>query len=201
MSTEGSVTHWLTLLKAGDREAVQPLWERYFRLLATRAQAALARAPRPIADGEDVALSAFDSFCRNAERGRFPRLNDRHGLWRLLLHITARKAAHLIRDEGRARRGGGQVCTWTDFRHDDGEAFLPDVVDAEPTPELAAQAAEEYRLLLNKLGHDDLRAIAVCQMEGYTVDEIAAQLECSPRTVARKLVLIRDLWNREVPPS
>jgi transcriptional antiterminator len=34
-------------------------------------------------------------------------------------------------------------------------------------------------------------------MEGYTVDEMAERLGCSPRTVARKLAVIRDLWNDE----
>jgi len=40
-------------------------------------------------------------------------------------------------------------------------------------------------------------AIALWQMEGCTVEEIAERLGRSPRTVARKLVLIRDLWRRE----
>ncbi len=35
MSSDGSVTHWLNLLQAGDRAAVGPLWERYFPLLAS----------------------------------------------------------------------------------------------------------------------------------------------------------------------
>jgi DNA-binding CsgD family transcriptional regulator len=34
-------------------------------------------------------------------------------------------------------------------------------------------------------------------MEGYTVDEIAANLNCAPRTVARKLALVRKLWGQE----
>jgi hypothetical protein len=59
-----------------------------------------------MADQEDVALSAFDSFCRNAEEGRFPHLDDRDNLWRLLVVITARKASKLVRAEGRLERGG-----------------------------------------------------------------------------------------------
>jgi IS30 family transposase len=57
--------------------------------------------------------------------------------------------------------------------------------------------AEEYRRLLARLGADDLRSIAVWQMEGFTVEEIAAKLGRSPRTVARKLAVIRDLWSEE----
>ncbi len=41
MSTDGSITHWLSKLQEGDREAAQPLWERYFHLLVSRALGSL----------------------------------------------------------------------------------------------------------------------------------------------------------------
>src|SRR4051794_11084392 len=106
MSSEGSVSQWLRQLRAGDAGAAQQLWERYFHRLVGFARRKLAGLPRPSADEEDVALSAFQSFCRSAEQGRLPHLLDRHNLWRLLLVITGRKAAHLVRDEGRLKRGG-----------------------------------------------------------------------------------------------
>jgi DNA-directed RNA polymerase specialized sigma24 family protein len=202
MASEGSVTHWLGLLQAGDRAAAGPLWERYFPLLVARARSALRGRPRRLADEEDVALSAFDSFCRSAARGRFPDLEDRHDLWRLLLVFTTRKAAHLIRTELRHKRGGRRVVAEADLPGADrgGEAGLASVIGGEPTPAFAAQVAEECRRLLAKLGSAELRAIAVWQMEGYKVNEIAAKLGRSPRTVARKLAVIRDLWSDEVPP-
>jgi DNA-directed RNA polymerase specialized sigma24 family protein len=202
MSSEGSVTTWLDRVKAGDGAAAQPLWERYFQLLVARARAGLASASRRAADEEDVALNAFDSLCRGAAQGRFPRLDNREDLWHLLLEITAHKACNLIRDERRARRGGGKVSTEADLRPagwEDGEGVLARVLGNEPTPELAAQVAEECRRLLDKLGDNDLRSIAVWQMEGYTVEEIAAKLGRSPRTVARKLVVIRHRWRQEDP--
>jgi len=48
-----------------------------------------------------VALGVFDSFCRGAEQGRFPKLDDRHDLWRLLVLLTAGKVARLVRCEFR----------------------------------------------------------------------------------------------------
>jgi DNA-binding CsgD family transcriptional regulator len=36
-------------------------------------------------------------------------------------------------------------------------------------------------------------------MEGYTTEEIAAKLDCAPRTVERKLRLIRGVWEGSVP--
>src|SRR5262249_42721566 len=158
-----------------------------FQQLVSRARAALRGTPRRAADEEDVALSAFDSFCRGAEQGRFPRLDDRDDLWRLLVVLTARKAAHLKRDELTAKRGGGNVRAEADLDEagTEGEALLATVVGSEPTPELAASIAEEYRRLMDRLASDELRSIAQWQMEGFTVDEIAGKLGRSPRTVAR----------------
>src|SRR3984893_18595241 len=99
--SDGSVTRWIGALQAGDHAAAQQLWERYFRRLVGLARKKLQGASRRAADEEDVALSAFNSFFRCAEQGRFPNLVDRDSLWRLLVVLTARKAAHLVRDESR----------------------------------------------------------------------------------------------------
>src|SRR5436190_1118263 len=108
MGSPGSVTGWLAQLQAGEDEAAQPLWERYFRQ-------------------------------------------------------------------------------------------LEELVGPEPSPEFAAQVAEEYRRLLQVLGDRELKTVAVWKMEGYTVMEIAEKLGYVTRTVERKLRLIRSIWAREVP--
>jgi DNA-directed RNA polymerase specialized sigma24 family protein len=178
MVSEGSVTRWLAPLQAGDPAAVQELWERFFRRLVGLARHKLRGAPCCAACEEDVALSAFDSFCRYAGRGRFPQLADRHGLWRLLVTITVRKAAHLRRDEGRRSPSGGG-----------GEAALKAVLSPEPSPD---------RRLLAMLGDEELRRVAVGRLEGYTVEEVAGKQGCAPRSVKRKLRLIRNLWEKGV---
>ena len=64
----------------------------------------------------------------------------------------------------------------------------------EPTPEFAAQVAEEYEQLLEQLEDDSLREIAVMRLENYSVAEIGQQLGCSLRTVKRRLAIIRERW-------
>src|SRR5512135_1388420 len=198
----GSVTRWIDHLKAGDYAAAQPLWERYFQRLVRLARTRLPTTPRAGADGdeEDVALSAFHSFCIGAADGRFPQIADRDGLWRMLMLITARKAADQLERWGRQKRGGGRLV---------GEAALgaPDpgrvaegldsLAGREPTPEFAALVAEQLQRLLGRLEDDSLRTIAVWKMEGFTNDEIATKLDCSLRTVANKLKLIRQMWEEE----
>ena len=203
MSTEpqGSVTHWIGALKVGDAEAAQRLWERYFDALVRLARAKLGALPRCEADEEDIALSAFHTFCQGAARGRFPRLDDRYGLWRLLVTITVRKALAQSERQSRKKRGGGRVHGKSVLAGGDSdvwEAALEQVVGREPTPAFAAMVADECRRLLEALGDEGLRRIALLRMEGYSDPEIAATLGCGLRTVGRKLELIRKSWLREV---
>jgi DNA-directed RNA polymerase specialized sigma24 family protein len=194
-SAEGSISRWLGPLQEGDPAAAQQLWERYFQQLVELARQRLRDAPRREA-AEDVALSAFDSFCRGAGHGRFPELADRDGLWRLLVVITARKAAHHGRDARRQKRGG----TTAEPPAGDAEPSLEQLVSREPSPDFAAQAAEECRRLFGLLGDAELESIAVLKMEGYTVEQIAHQLGYVPRTIKRKMRLIRTLWEQEIAP-
>lgn len=205
MSTEppGSVSHWIGALKVGDAEAAQNLWERYFEALVRLARAKLGAIPRGEADEEDIALSAFHSFCQGAADGRFPRLDDRYGLWRLLVTITVRKALDQSERQGRKKRGGGRVRGEAALAGGDPDALeagLELVAGREPTPAFAAMVADECRRLLEQLGDETLRRIALLRMEGYSDPEIAAQLGCGLRTVGRKLELIRKAWTREVAP-
>ena len=104
----GSVTRWIGALKEGDHGAAQALWERYFDRLVRLARKKLLAQRRLGADEdeEDAALSAFDSFCDGAARGRFPLLGDREDLWRLLVVITARKAGAQAQRRRARKRGG-----------------------------------------------------------------------------------------------
>jgi DNA-directed RNA polymerase specialized sigma24 family protein len=194
MSTQGSITRWIGLLKDGDHAAAQELWQAYFQRLVVLARARLRHVPRRAADEEDVALSAFDSFCRGTQRGRFPRLDDRDDLWQVLVLITVRKAIDLAHHEGRRARSG-RVQTFADLADPEIEALLG--VGDEPTPLLAAQMADECRRLLGRLDEPTLRTVALWKMEGYTNQEIADRLDCVVTTVERKLQRIRKLWERE----
>jgi DNA-directed RNA polymerase specialized sigma24 family protein len=143
-----------------------------------------------------VALSAFHSFCKGAQAGRFPQLGDRNSLWPLLVAITANKAIDLLRHERRLKRGGPPAEAGGPANP---QAELELVLGREPTPAFALQVAEESQRLLGLLD-DGLRSMALWRMEGYTVEEIAARLGCVPRTVERKLRMIRRLWGEEAPP-
>jgi DNA-directed RNA polymerase specialized sigma24 family protein len=196
---QGSVTCWFASLQAGNHEAADKLWERFARRLIGLARKRLLAARRGAADEEDAVLNAFDSFCRGAEQGRFPRWIGRDDLWNLLVAITIRKVNGQINHEKRLKRGGGTVLTETelDCEYDPIRNFN-DLIGTEPTPELAAEMAEQSQRLLEALPDPDLRSIALWKMEGFTNEEIATKLDCARSTVQRKLTLIQSLWAEHV---
>jgi DNA-directed RNA polymerase specialized sigma24 family protein len=146
-------------------------------------------------DEEDAALSAFESLCGGLARGQFPRLADRDDLWRLLVVITSREVQAQNRRRTRKKRGGGLARPA--FESGDDDELLAQVISSEPTPECAAILAEEYRRLLERLGDDVLRRVAILRMDGFTTDAIADQLGCARRTVARQLALIRRILDAD----
>src|SRR5262249_25026709 len=159
-----SLVVWLQRVKAADPEAAQLLWERYFQKLVQLVRQKLPTHARRSFDEEDVALSALRCFFAAAAEGRYPQLTDRHGLWNLLVVITARKARSYLRRQNSAKRGGGAVRGESGLaRPADSEGLggIDQVLGEEPSPEFASQVADECDYLLNLLDDKTLRAIAV----------------------------------------
>jgi DNA-directed RNA polymerase specialized sigma24 family protein len=195
---DGSVTRWIGGLQAGGDSAAQHLWKVYFDRLVHLARARLRSARRAgaIEDEEDAVLSAFDSFCRGAARGRYPQLTDRDDLWRLLVVITVRKVLGQLKRQGAQKRAGGRLLGESALIGSDAAQAggLDLIAGNQPSPGLAAQVVDEYRRLRSGLRTEDLRQVLDLRLEGYTRTEIAERLGCAERTVKRKLEVIRDAW-------
>jgi RNA polymerase sigma factor (sigma-70 family) len=184
--TPGSVSQLIPDLMAGDHQAMQKLWERYFQPLVRLARGRIPSARR-IAGSEDIALDAFLEFCNclarpDADR-RFPQLQTRQQVWKLLACFTVRIAF----DQNRKQARREKIVRGESALGDEG--FAP-FGSHEPAPEFAAAVHE----LLDQLEDETLRTVALRKMEGFTVAEIAKQLDCSPTTVERKLRAIRSIW-------
>jgi DNA-directed RNA polymerase specialized sigma24 family protein len=190
-----SPTRIVDQLRQGEEAAAQKLWQIYFEKLVRLAGARMRAGDRRVRDEEDVALSAFHSFCRGIENGRFPQIASRDDLWRLLVSITLHKASHAVRDGQRLKRGGG----WNQIDAVGSDLSpLAQLVSHEPTPEFAAQVAEQVEHLLACLQDETLVRVAIWKMEGYSNEEIAGRLNVAERTVERKLKLIRAAWEEDV---
>jgi DNA-directed RNA polymerase specialized sigma24 family protein len=198
MSSAGSVTNLISLLKAGDAGAAEKLWELFSARLLNLARDKLHRHTFGVADEEDIVLSALGSFFSGAKRGEFTRLSDRQKLWRLLAVLTKRKAIDLLDRETSAKRRAGKVenglAGVDEPRPDKSVLAIPGIIDPKLSPELQAMTNDACQKLLDDLGDVQLRSIAVWKLEGYSDGEIAGMLGCAVRTVERKLQLIRRVW-------
>lgn len=181
----GSVTMWITHLRDSRyQEAAEVLWGRFMEDLHRVARRKLGPAPKTAADEEDVAVTAFAALLSGIRDDRFAQLHDRDDLWQLLIMLTERKAVSQRRAEWAQRRGGAGP-----------KPELPSDVEApEPTPEMAAELAEEFEQRLAELPDDVEREIAIRRMQGFSNAEIAEALGVGLRTVERKLGLIRRTW-------
>lgn len=198
-----SVSKLIANLQKGDADAAQRLWDRYFERLVRFARERLGASPRQSKDEEDVALSVFDSFCRGAQAGRLADLKDHHELWWTLLAITRRKVVDQFRVNNRQANATIGTKPETDVPADrkTGKKFQLDLIlDETPSPDLLLQLDEEWQRLLSLLRDDTLRRIACWRIEGYSILEISKKLRVLPRSVGRKLSLIRSKWTEEIEP-
>jgi DNA-directed RNA polymerase specialized sigma24 family protein len=165
-------------LREGDRQAIGRLWERYFSQMLRVAQSKLYGALRFYA--HDVAMDAFLKFCARAAQGKFPDLDERMGLIKLLTHITICESFDFLRRPWIRRELAASE-------------ILDHFLSREPPPEFE----NEVTALLDKLPDDDLRKIALLRMEGLTRQEIAARCGCGVATVYRRLAMIRCCWRSD----
>jgi DNA-directed RNA polymerase specialized sigma24 family protein len=200
MTAPGSITHWVQQLQEGERTAAQRLWEVYVQRLIQLALKKLQGLPPQLADPEDVALSAFKSFCLAAERQRLPRLEDRHDLWQVLVMLTRNKAAKLREYHCRGKRDHRRVRREADMAPEDSRAFYELLQSGEPDPQFAAEVADQCQWLLQILPDEHLRQLAQRKLEGYTNVEIAELLGCALATVERRLTRIRQFWREQLLP-
>jgi len=196
MSADENVSDWINLVKQGDAAAAQHIWRHYFERLVRTVRQNLRGQNRAVSDEEDIVLSVFESFYRAAQDQRFPDLLDRDDLWRLLIKMSARKIIDKRRHDQRKRRGAGvQVHS---LQGDQDDETVLQVIGQEPTAEMALIMEESIEQLFSHLGVGQLREIAVAKLEGFSNAEIAKRLECSERTVERRLHLIREKCQQEL---
>ncbi|MBL8892431.1 MAG: hypothetical protein JNL67_20820 [Planctomycetaceae bacterium] len=196
MENDQPITQWIDGLRQGDDESVRRIWESLFDRLLQVARKRLKSAKTAAYDEEDVVVSAFKSFCLGVRLGRYPKLQSREDLWRLLFVITSRKVADQFVFQQREKRDARREVVEADMngvsQHGNTAWFL----SKEPTPQFAAECADQLRFLLAQLQHEDLKRVAILKMEGYTNPEISEKLGRSLTTIERKLRTIREIWSQ-----
>lgn len=187
------ITEWVVALQQNNQSAATSLWESFRDRIELVAKRELAKLPPAAAfDEEDVALSAFYTFCHQIEGGTFSIPTNRDELWWLLIVITKRKAGERVKHEGAQKRNSkGNSKALSDSE-------LQQVATHDADPQELFQMRENCNHLLESLEDDELRIIAIWKLEGYTNSEIANRLMRTRQTIQRKLNLIRSIWAQEL---
>jgi len=180
LDSENLLERW----RKGDQSAAAEIFERYVnRLIGVARNRLSARMSKRI-DPEDVVQSAYRSFFRQAATGRyeFARSGD---LWRLLAAFTIKKLHSQVEHHSAKKRA-------IDREEADpgvGSSLYgihPEFVSREPSPVEALAVAEELQNVMEMLAPEHRRILEM-RLQEHTIEDVAATLSCSERTVRRVL--------------
>jgi hypothetical protein len=195
------ITIQIERAKAGEPDALDLIWERYFAQLVRHAASRLRAKGRPVTGGDDeaAAAAALNSFWKRASEGGLPDLTNRDDLLKLLCKIVRDKVAHQIRDELRKKRGGGNVRRESDLcpcGPDAGPKSLDELEDNHPPPtaEHTLMAEEVYQQAREALRDERLRTVFDLIVQGKTILEIVESRDWSRSTVQRyKCTILKQI--------
>jgi RNA polymerase sigma-70 factor (ECF subfamily) len=178
------VARWQT----GDEQAADALFRRYAERLIALARTRLSEKLARRLDPEDVVQSAYRSFFAGARAGRYA-LEQSGDLWRLLVAITLHKLHHQVERHTSAKRA---VYREQNVPNAGSIGSIPvAALAAEPSPAEAVALADELEQVMRALNSQQ-RQVLERRLHGATLDEIAAALQCSQRTVRRVMNQIRE---------
>jgi RNA polymerase sigma factor (sigma-70 family) len=178
----------LARVRAGDEQAADELFQRFAERLVAVASARLSAKLARRVDAEDVVQSAYRSFFVNVRDGRYA-LQRSGDLWRLLVGITINKVQHQAEHHTAGKRSIGKE---QQAAEESGEGLAFVALAREPNPFEAAALTDEVESLLRQL-EPHHRPILELRLQGANQAEIAAELQCSERTVRRVLESVKSL--------
>jgi RNA polymerase sigma-70 factor (ECF subfamily) len=190
MSAQDSFALLIQQLLAGHPLGADKVYRRFADRLLALARVRLDHRLRGKADPEDVVLSALRSFLTGCAEGQFT-LQDPDQLWNLLTLITLRKCR---------RQARHYLAECRDVRREEAPAGEEDSglgellgLDREPTPEEAAEMQDLLEQVVARLGKPLKRRVFELSLQGYSVQEIAEQVNYYERGVERIRAEVRQI--------
>jgi hypothetical protein len=195
MTTEpGSITQWLQRLQDGESDAAKEIWSRYYPRVIRLAAIQLIKSDDRSIDEEDVAQSTFRTVYLAVMNGKYPDIEDRRDLWRLLLVSTLNRVRRHYRDSRTLKRSVNELVTQDQSRR----RLLLELSG----PDAQAEMADLIETLFLRLDQEDstgeLRKIALLQLEEHSASAIAKRLKRRKNHVLQRIRLIRILWEESL---
>jgi RNA polymerase sigma-70 factor (ECF subfamily) len=181
----------LELLRAGNQDAAQQVFDQYaaslLRLARWRMSTRLARRIDP----EDIVQSAFRVFFSDIKAGKFT-VAERHDLGKILVKITLHKVLRQVALHTAAKRD----CAMETEAGTGSTSGLSQVQDLNPSPEAGAAFLDQLEHFLSRLSPQESRVLEM-RLQDYGTLEIARALDMSDRQVRRILEHIRAVADQE----
>lgn len=190
----GSISRAISQTGEMDERSAQLLWNRFFERLCRFADRKIYDRHRRMLDPEEIAGSAMFALMDGLKKGNFHKVKDRDQLWQMLVTITGRKAINKAKHLDRDKRGG-KLTRGESALGGVGLANLEQYIDECDDPAKFVEIEMTCHELLLSLPDDVYREIALMRLAGFSNQEIANKLGCSTRTIDRKLIAIREVWN------
>ncbi len=186
--------HLVSRFRQGDEDAAEELFSRYVRRLVALANSRLSSKMSRRIDAEDIVQSAYRSFFTRARDGKYV-FQQSGDLWRLLVVITLNKLRQKVEfhSAGKRRIDREQSC-------DVGGLVHAEVVTREPSPVETLGVIEEIEQLTKGLD-DTQRHIVSMRLQGYSIDEIASDVQRSERTVRRVMDKVKTRLEQRLNES
>lgn len=183
--------NWLEPLVAGEPWYEQQVVDRYTFDLLKLARQRLPDGIRRRVDPEDVVQSVYRSFFRRLRNGEFA-FDESHDVWRLLAVMTYHKVHNVTKYHRRQQRDASRDVSYETAAQPETAAALQ---ASTPQPDDLAILQEYLEKLLAELPQRH-HQLVILRLEGFSIAEIADQLNVSQRTVLRVLAQVRNLAKR-----
>ena len=190
----GSISQWVLRLKSGNPTATQAIWDRFYPKLVEAANKRLIKNPDPATSGEDIAQSSFRNVCLGVLEGKYPQLENRDDLWKLLLVSMINRVRSHYRSINAQKRA---VSLEESIDSIDDELLVQ-----FKSPAAQSELDDLIDFLLNKLDQEDpsgqLRQIAVLYLNEHSASDIAKIIHRRKTNILHKVQLIRALWEESL---
>jgi RNA polymerase sigma factor (sigma-70 family) len=178
------------LWRTGDQQAARELVDCYIDRLLALARRRISQRLASRIDPEDVVQSVFRTFFSHARKGDF-HIADQDDLCKLLMRITVHKTLRQVAFHKAAKRD-----MTLEKETSDAKDRFADMMNAGPTSEQAVAFLDELEHFLSRLRPQE-RQMLEMRIQGYSNEEIAAELHTYDRKIRRVFERIRELAEKE----
>ena len=198
MESADELAETICQLNRVSADEAERIWQKFFPRLMRFAKTRITHLRTGAFDEEDIALSAIKSFFRCMEAGKYQAIEGDDELWRLLVTITSRKITAQLRRQMAAKRANEHtesVFGDADGAHDSFAPGLAQVMDKRNLPESTSAVINACEEMLGLLTNEMVKRTAIMRLEGYSNQEIAAELQCSVARVKQRVAKAKQVWN------